>query len=65
MESNNAIAVFEDKKIRKTWFNEEWWFSVVDIVEALTSSLNPRNYWNMLKIREKDSSEFELNTICV
>ena len=65
METNKTIAIFEDKKIRKTWHNEDWWFSVVDIVRALTGSKNPRSYWNMLKIREKESSEFELNTICV
>jgi len=65
MESNNTLAVFEGNKIRKTWHKEEWWFSVVDIVEALTDSENPRNYWSMLKVREKESSRIELYTLCV
>ena len=64
MESVNALAVFEGKKIRKVWHNDEWWFSVVDIIEALTGSDNPRNYWFMLKTREKESSGVELSTFC-
>ena len=40
-------------------------FSVVDIVQALTDSDNPRNYWHMLKVREKEGSGIELSTICV
>jgi DNA-damage-inducible protein D len=59
-----GLVVFQDKKIRRTWFNEEWWFSVVDIVEALTNSENPRNYWNMLKVRASETG-IELYTICV
>ncbi|MFH1826313.1 MAG: Bro-N domain-containing protein [bacterium] len=43
------IAIFRGKKIRKTIHNNEWWFSVVDIIEALTGSDRPRKYWNDLK----------------
>jgi DNA-damage-inducible protein D len=43
------IAVFKGKSIRKTLFNNEWWFSIIDIVEALTGSQRPRKYWNDLK----------------
>ncbi len=64
MEKNNALAVFEGKKIRRLWHNEEWWFSVVDVIEALTGSSNPRNYWNMLKAREAENG-IELYTFCV
>ena len=60
----NAMSVFEGKKIRKVWHNEEWYFSVIDVVESLTDSSNPRNYWHMLKIRELESG-VELSTICV
>lgn len=45
----NALSVFEGKKIRKTWHKEEWWFSVVNIVEALTNSSIPKRYWSDLK----------------
>ena len=33
-----ALVVFQGKKIRRTWFNDEWWFSVIDIVRALTQT---------------------------
>ena len=43
------IAIFKGKSIRKTIFNNEWWFSIIDIVEVLTGSQRPRKYWNDLK----------------
>ena len=43
------IAVFKGKKVRKTIHNNEWWFSVIDVVEVLTESERPRKYWNDLK----------------
>jgi len=45
------IALFEGKKIRKVIHNNEWWFSVVDICEALTNSTDPGSYWRKLKQR--------------
>ncbi|MEI7961560.1 MAG: Bro-N domain-containing protein, partial [archaeon] len=47
----NALIVFQSKKIRRIWFNDEWWFSVVDIIEALTDSNRSRKYWSDLKIK--------------
>ncbi len=49
----NEIKIFENKQIRSVWNEEkgEWYFSVVDIVEALTESNNPRHYWTVLKGR--------------
>lgn len=58
------IAIFKGKNIRKVIFNDEWWFSVIDIVNALTDSLNPRDYWFKMKIREKDESGIQLSTNC-
>ena len=43
------LVVFEDKKIRRTLFNGEWYFSIVDVVEVLTDTTNPRRYWSDLK----------------
>jgi len=45
------IKVFEDKKIRTQWNEkeEDWYFSVVDVIEALTDSVQPRKYWSDLK----------------
>lgn len=52
----NEIKLFEGNKIRSVWDNEkeEWYFSVVDIVGALTESKNPRRYWSDLKRKMKD-----------
>jgi len=43
------IALFHGKQIRKTSFRNEWWFSVIDVVEVLTGNARPRKYWNDLK----------------
>ena len=51
MEQDKIVA-FESKKIRRIWFNDEWYFSVVDVVEALTDSPTPRQYWGKVKKRE-------------
>jgi len=51
MDKDKALVVFQDKKIRRTWFNDEWWFSVVDIIDALIDSEDARTYWKVLKHR--------------
>jgi hypothetical protein len=48
---NNHIAIFKGKAIRKTIFQKEWWFSVVDVCGALTDSPDPGAYWRKLKQR--------------
>ena len=60
------IKLFENKRIRSVWNGEEqkWYFSVVDVIEALTDSDKPRDYWYRLKEREKESSGIELSTFC-
>lgn len=55
-----ALVVFQDKKIRRIWYNDEWFYSVVDVVEALTDSPSPRQYWGVLKGREN-----QLLTFCL
>ena len=45
----HKMIVFEGKKIRRVWHNEEWYFSVVDIVEVLSNSPTPRQYWGKIK----------------
>jgi len=64
IEKTDKIAVFKGKKIRKVFLENEWWFSVVDIVEALTDSQKPRDYWYRLKKRESNKSGIELSTFC-
>ena len=51
MDKINSLVVFQDKKIRRIWHNDEWWFSVVDIVGILSESADARNYWKVLKHR--------------
>ena len=53
------IKLFQNKKIRSSWNDEEeqWYFSVVDVVEALTDSPNPRQYWR--KMKDRDLKEYE------
>jgi hypothetical protein len=58
------IAIFNGRSIRRKQVGEKWFFSVVDVVGALTDSENPRDYWYKMKIREKESSETELSTFC-
>jgi len=45
------IAVFQETTIRRTWHNEEWWFSVVDVCAILTESPDAGAYWRKLKQR--------------
>jgi DNA-damage-inducible protein D len=52
MENQNNLIAFEGEVIRKVWHNEQWYFSVVDIIYALTDSPKPKTYWAMMKKRE-------------
>lgn len=56
----NKVVVFENKHIRREWHNEQWYFSVIDVIEVLTDSPIPRNYWFILKKREP-----QLHTVCM
>ena len=58
------ISLFKGKKIRKILFQNEWWFSVVDVIEALTDSGRPSVYWTAMKTRVKNEDGFQLSTIC-
>ena len=48
------IALFKKKEIRKTIYNNEWWFVIVDVIEALTDSTNPRQYLKNLLNRDEE-----------
>lgn len=58
------IAIFKGKNIRKIIFNNEWWFSVVDVIEALTDSSQPSKYWTAMKARVNNDDGVQLSTIC-
>lgn len=65
MTQKEAIKLFEDRKIRTVWDNdrEEWYFSVIDVIDVLTDSLDPKRYWSVLKSRLKKEG-CEPTTIC-
>ncbi len=56
MAKENEIKLFEDKKIRTLWDNdnEKWYISVVDVIAVLTENPRPRKYWNALKTKLKE-----------
>jgi len=60
----NKIALFKGKAIRRTLHNGEWWFSIIDIVAALTESTNARDYWYKMKVRVHSEEGLELSTKC-
>ena len=54
MEETDKLIVFQNKNIRRVWFNDEWWFVAIDIIEILTDSKNPSGY--LKDMRRRDSS---------
>ena len=61
---DDKLVVFKGKEIRRIIHDDEWYFSVVDIIAVLTDSANPRDYWYRMKRREKESSGIQLSTLC-
>jgi hypothetical protein len=65
MSNQTAIKLFENRKVRSVWDSEaeKWYISIVDVIEVLTESFNPRKYWSVLKTRLKQEGS-ELATNC-
>ncbi len=62
-----SLALIEeqaDRKIRRVWHEERWFFSVVDVIGLLTDSPRPRVYWGVLKGRLRDEGASEVFTTC-
>lgn len=59
----NKLALFEEKEIRRKWYNEDWYFSVEDVVEILTGSLDVKQYIKKLKSRDSELNS-NWGTIC-
>ncbi|MBI4653079.1 hypothetical protein HY750_02395 [Candidatus Kuenenbacteria bacterium] len=55
--TTTKIALFKGKKIRKTLFQNEWWFSVLDVIAVLTNSPQSKTYWAKMKDRDKEMSQ--------
>ena len=63
MDKDKSLVVFQDRKIRRIWYHREWFYSVVDIVEVLTDSPTPRQYWG--KVKDREFIALELSPIWV
>ena len=53
----DRIIVFQEKTIRRTWHQDEWWFSIQDVVAVLTGSANPADYIKKIRLRDKELSQ--------
>jgi len=62
----NTMAIFEEFKIRRIYDEKTdvWYFSVIDVIHALTESVNPRDYWFKMKIRVSNEDGLQLSTVC-
>ena len=63
MKQDNKLSLFDGKPIRKVWDNEQWFFSIIDIIEILTDSPMPRKYWDKVKRKLKEEGMNETSPI--
>lgn len=56
-QAENHLVVFQEKAIRRTWHNNEWWFAIVDVVAVLTDSVQPEGYVKDLRRRDKELAQ--------
>ena len=57
MENETRIAIFRGKQVRRNIHKNEWWFSILDTIEILTDSPQPKTYWAKMKERDKEMSQ--------
>ena len=61
MEQDNKVVIFQEKQIRRIWYNDQWFFSIIDIIAVLTDSPSPNTYWEKVKKRMKTEMLNELS----
>ncbi len=64
MEQDSKIILFQEKQVRRLWHNEQWFFSIIDVVGILSESKDPQRYWSVLKSRLKKQEGLDVTTIC-
>jgi DNA-damage-inducible protein D len=64
MQTDNKIVIFQENEIRRIWHEEQWYFSVIDVIGILTDSKNPGVYWRVLKKRLLKEGANEVVTNC-
>lgn len=57
MSQETAIVMFKEKEIRRTWHNEQWWFAIIDVIAALTDSVDPSRYLKDMRRRDQELSK--------
>lgn len=62
LDENKELVLFENNKIRRKKYHDEWFYSIVDIVEILTESKDPQAYWRKLKQRLKEEGNESVTT---
>lgn len=60
MQKKESVTLFENTEVRKVWFKDKWFFSVIDVVLILSGSNHPRRYWSDLKNKLKDEGYAQL-----
>lgn len=63
-DNEEKLAIFQGKEVRRVIYQNEWWFSVVDVCGVLSESTNPSDYWYRVKSRVADEEKLKLSTIC-
>lgn len=64
MNKDKSLVIFQQKQIRRKWYKNEWWFSIIDVIFVLTDSREPSKYWSAMKARVKSQEGAQLSTIC-
>ena len=62
-EAQNKLVVFQGKSVRRTWYNNEWYYSLVDVISVLTDSANPTDYLKKLRKRDEELGSY-IGTNC-
>jgi hypothetical protein len=59
--TTTSIALFQEKTVRRVWHNEQWYYSIIDVIAVLTDNNRPRKYWNDLKTKLAEEGYAEVS----